>query len=111
MIWTDHFGNKIGESANKIRKSRGFVMFDRWFLAHPRAVNENYLEHQAVALSFSFVLFAAACACFIHALVPGLFQRTGSTMVARLYEAMVTKRVRQNDTAVDSSFAAFDVGL
>ena len=89
-------------------------MFDRWFLAHPRAVNESYLEHQAVALSFSFELFAAACACFVHALVPGLFERTGSATVTRLQEQMVTKRVRRitpRTDAEDATFAAFDAGV
>jgi len=90
-------------------------MLDRWFLAHPRTVNETYLEHQAVALSFSFELFLAACACFIHALVPALFQRTGSAMVMRLHEEMVTKRVRRvsprNDSAKDAAFAAFDASV
>ena len=85
-------------------------MLERWFLAHPREVGENYVEHQASALSFSFQLFSAAAACFVHALVPGLFQRTGSATVRRLHEQMVTKRVRKTD-AVEASFAAFDAGL
>jgi len=85
-------------------------MLERWFLAHPREVGENYVEHQAAALSFSFQLFGAAAACFVHALVPGLFQRTGSATVKRLHEQMITKRVRRSD-AVEASFAAFDAGL
>jgi hypothetical protein len=69
-------------------------MMERWFLAHPRSVNESYLEHQAVALSFSMRLFAAAAVCFVHALVPSLFERTGSRMITELHEKMVTKRLR-----------------
>jgi hypothetical protein len=90
------------------------VMFERWFFAHPRSLNESYLEHQACALKFSFSLFAAAGACLIHALIPGLFERTGSTMVKRLHQEMVTKRVRhpaQPDGLEASSYPAFDVGI
>jgi hypothetical protein len=67
-------------------------MLDRWFLAHPRSVDENYLEHQAVALRFSATLLKATVACFIHAFVPALFPSTGSRMIAQLHEQMVTKR-------------------
>ena len=69
-------------------------MLERWFLAHPRSVNESYLEHQACALKFSASLLAAAGACFVHALVPGLFERTGSRMIERLHGEMVTHRKR-----------------
>lgn len=89
-------------------------MLDRWFLAHPRSVNESYLEHQAHALKFSGSLIMAGLVCFIHALVPGLFERTGSTIIKRLHQEMVTKRVRQpvqSGAPEASSYAAFDVGL
>jgi len=88
------------------------VMLDQWFFSHPREVGESYVEHQGVALSFSFRLFGAAAACFVHALVPGVFQRTGSTMVKRLHDEMVKNRVRRPvERDVETSYAAFDVGL
>jgi hypothetical protein len=89
-------------------------MLDRWFLAHPRSINESYLEHLAHALKFSGSLIMAGLACFAHALVPGLFERTGSTMVKQLHQEMVRKRVRQpaqSDASEVSSYAAFDVGI
>jgi hypothetical protein len=89
-------------------------MLDRWFLDHPRSINESYLEHQAHALKFSGSLIMAGLVCFVHALVPGLFERTGSTMVKRLHQDMVTKRVRQparSETSEASSYAAFDFGI
>ena len=69
-------------------------MLDRLFLDHPRSVNESYLEHQAHALRFSGSLLMAAGACLIHALMPGLFQRTGSRMIERLHDEMVVHRKR-----------------
>jgi len=74
-------------------------MLDRWFLAHLRSVDEGYLEHQGRALRFSGSLFAAAGACFIHALVPGLFERTASRMIERLHGEMVVHRKRNETTA------------
>ena len=32
---------------------------DRLFIAHPRAVNENYLAHAGVALRFALLLLGA----------------------------------------------------
>jgi hypothetical protein len=69
-------------------------MLDRLFLAHPRSVDESYFEHQKVAFSFAGVLFLAAAACALHGLFPALCEKTGSNMVKRLYERMVTSRRR-----------------
>ena len=74
-------------------------MLDRLFLDHPRSVDESYLEHQAHALRFSGSLLMAAGACFIHALVPGLFQRTGSRTIERLHDEMVVHRKRNEAPA------------
>lgn len=68
-------------------------MFTRLFLEHPRSIGESYLEHQRHALGFGLSLFLAALACFVHALIPALFVRTGSTAVTRLQERMVRHRV------------------
>jgi hypothetical protein len=67
-------------------------MLDRVFLAHPRSVDEGYLEHQGVAFGFAGALLLAAGACALHGLFPALCERTGSTMVKRLYERMVAHR-------------------
>lgn len=67
-------------------------MFNRLFLQHPQSVGESYLEHQRHALGFAFSLFFAALACFVHALVPALFVRTGSEAVTRLHDRMVVHR-------------------
>lgn len=67
-------------------------MLSRLFLAHPRSVGESYLEHQRRALGFGLSLLLAALACLVHALVPGLFVRTGSAAVTRLHERMARHR-------------------
>jgi len=59
-------------------------MFDRLFAAHPRSVNETYLQHQRVALSFAVPLLGAGLAALVHALVPGLCQKTAGDAIRRL---------------------------
>jgi hypothetical protein len=68
-------------------------MIDRLFRDHPASVNETYLEHMAVAGSFGWAMLKASCACFVHALVPGLCERTGSRIITQLHGRMVTNRV------------------
>ena len=72
-------------------------MFTRLFLQHPRSIGESYLEHQRHALGFGFSLLLASLACFVHAIVPGLFVRTGSTAIARLHDRMVANRTASGD--------------
>lgn len=57
---------------------------DRLFLDHPRSVNETYLDHMDVAMSISGKLFVAGMACFVHALIPGLFQNTASSIMNKI---------------------------
>ncbi len=56
------------------------------FITHPQSVDESYVEHMAFAGRFSAVLFLAAGAALVHALLPFLFETTASRMIAQLYE-------------------------
>jgi hypothetical protein len=58
------------------------------FTDHPRAVGETYGGHFAQAARFGGQLLAAGIACWAHALVPALCERTGSRAVGRLHAAM-----------------------
>lgn len=69
-------------------------MFDRVFLAHPRAVNESYLEHAAVAGRFGCELLMAGLACLVHAVIPIFFTTTASRTVTCLHARMGDGRVR-----------------
>jgi hypothetical protein len=60
-------------------------MISRVFLEHPAKVEETFLEHMFFALKFSGLLFAAAGAALVHALVPCLFEKTASGIIAKLY--------------------------
>ncbi|MBB4173785.1 DUF6356 family protein [Sulfitobacter noctilucicola] len=61
-------------------------MFARVFLDHPAKVNETFAQHMLFALKFSGLLFAAAGAAFVHAIIPCLFERTASRIIGQLYE-------------------------
>ena len=61
-------------------------MIARIFLDHPAKVKETFFEHMFFALRFAGLLFLAAGAAFIHALVPCLFEKTASQIIRSLYE-------------------------
>ena len=67
-------------------------MIRRWFLSHPSSVNESYFEHMEVASGFGVALLGAGLACLVHAVVPCLFERTGSRTIAALHQRLVIGR-------------------
>ena len=60
-------------------------MIARIFLDHPSSVDETYGEHARFAAGFSLKLFAAGFAALIHAIIPCLFEKTASGMIAEMY--------------------------
>jgi hypothetical protein len=67
----------------------------RWSLSdHPSSVGESYVEHLGVALSFAGRLMLGGAACFVHAFLPFLFVKTGSSTIAELHDRMVANRGR-----------------
>lgn len=64
------------------------------FTEHPASVDESYLEHMGAAASFAFWFQLAAIAAIVHAIFPFLFVKTGSQIVTRLHDRMVTNRRR-----------------
>lgn len=65
---------------------------NRAFAEHPASVGETYREHFVVAGSFGWALFKASLACFVHAVLPFAFEKTGSAAIIELHKRMVTKR-------------------
>jgi hypothetical protein len=63
-------------------------MLRRLFLDHPASVGESYGQHFRVAAGFGWAMLVGAIGAFVHALVPALCQRTGSTTVKRLHERL-----------------------
>jgi hypothetical protein len=69
-------------------------MIDRLLFDHPRSVGESYGEHLLVAGGFGMAMIGAGLACMVHAIVPGLFARTGSATIETLHGRMVRNRRR-----------------
>jgi hypothetical protein len=76
-------------------------MLSELFTRHPASVGETYTEHMQVAAGFGLRLFLASLACFVHALLPFLFERTGSTAIQTLHGSMVISRLRRDDRVRD----------
>ena len=68
-------------------------MAERLLTRHLDSVNETYLEHMGHAMGFAAAMAFGAIVCFVHALLPFLFERTGSDCIRRLHERMVVNRV------------------
>ncbi len=76
------------------------------FTTHPAAVGESYGQHMGAALGFAARMLAGSLACFVHALLPFLFERTGSRIIADLYDRMIQHRRRvQYDAAQDNALS------
>ena len=62
------------------------------FTEHPNSVGENYFQHMLVSFSFSLLMIKGFFVCFIHALLPFCFEKTGSDMIKDMHERMVINR-------------------
>jgi hypothetical protein len=67
-------------------------MIDRLLFQHPRSVGESYVEHAAAASTIGFRMIAGGAACLVHAIVPALCVRTGSTTIKTLYARLMARQ-------------------
>jgi len=58
------------------------------FVVHPAAVGETYGQHLRFAAGFGGSMVGSGLACLVHALLPFLFQTTGSWTVRRLHQRL-----------------------
>ena len=85
-------------------------MIRRLFLDHPASMGESYFEHQGVAFSFAARLAAAAGACAVHALLPGLFVTAASRAVADLNDRLAEGR-RRRSAPTDQAIAGIPYSI
>ena len=64
----------------------------RTFLNHPESVGETYGEHFMMAGSFGLRMVFAGLACMVHALLPFLFEQTGSRCINQLHGRMAARK-------------------
>ena len=49
-------------------------------------VNVTYHQHMRIAFKIGFTMLVTGVFCLIHGLIPGLFKKTGSNQIAKMYE-------------------------
>jgi putative acetyltransferase len=77
------------------------------FTQHPASVGESYSEHLRHAAGFALSMIGGGLAVLVHAVLPFLFTRTGSGVIADLNTRMITARRPQPvERAVGRSRAA-----
>jgi putative acetyltransferase len=65
------------------------------FTAHPASVGESYFQHLRHAAGFAASMITGGLAVFVHAVLPFLFVKTGSGVIADLNMRMITNRRQQ----------------
>ena len=53
---------------------------------HLNEVNETYFQHMRIAFTIGITMLLTGVLCLIHGLMPGLFKKTGSKQIAKMYE-------------------------
>jgi hypothetical protein len=77
-------------------------LFHSLFVEHPASVDETYLEHCIIALSFGTKMVVAGVACMVHGLLPALFVTRGSDTICALHERMVVSRRKSSRSTLIS---------
>lgn len=78
-------------------------LIDRYFLEHPRSAGQGYFQHLCFAWRFGSTLFGAACAAFLHGLLPNLHTSTASRTVGRLHAKMEARQRAESRLQADAS--------
>jgi len=73
-------------------------ILDRVFLAHPRTVDESYLEHCGFAARIGSKLLLAGMAALVHAIVPCLCETTASRIILAMNANIVARRAKANQS-------------
>ena len=68
------------------------------FTQHPATAGETYFQHMVSASSFGARMLGAAFCCFVHALLPFMFEKTAGRMITGLYDRMIINRHRSPAT-------------
>jgi len=66
------------------------------FTEHPREVGEGYFGHMRTAAGFGAVMVVGGLCVMVHAVLPFLFERTGSRTMDKLHKRM-TRRTQRSD--------------
>lgn len=71
-------------------------MADNPLTRHLDEAGETYAEHCGKAASFGFRMIGGGLACLVHAVLPFLFERTGSETVRGLHSTLCKRADKPN---------------
>jgi len=66
----------------------------RLLTQHPETVGETYFQHMYSASYFGLKMLGGAFCCFVHAILPFMFEKKGSRIITDLHDRMITNRHR-----------------
>lgn len=69
----------------------------RLFTHHPDAVDETYLEHMRFAGGAGVRMVCAGLAALVHAILPFMFERTASRLMAPIAHKLVARNSELQD--------------
>jgi hypothetical protein len=61
---------------------------------HLAVMHETYWEHMAFALEMAWIMLSGGMLIIFHALIPAIFERSGSKRIALLGEKMRERQAR-----------------
>ncbi|HXH00409.1 MAG TPA: DUF6356 family protein [Sphingomicrobium sp.] len=67
-------------------------MLGRLFRDHPRSLQMGWAKHGVGAIAIGVRMIGAGAACFVHALIPGIFTETAGRTITRLHEQMCKRK-------------------
>ena len=53
---------------------------------HLNEDNETYFQHMRITLKIVITMLVTGVFCLIHGLIPGVFKKTGSNQITKMYE-------------------------
>ena len=53
---------------------------------HLNEDNETYFQHMRITLKIVIIMLVTGVFCLIHGLIPGVFKKTGSNQITKMYE-------------------------
>ena len=53
---------------------------------HLNEVNETFFHHMRIAFKIGIIMLVTGVFCLIHGLIPGLFKKTGSNQITKMYQ-------------------------
>ncbi len=71
-------------------------MSNKPLFRHLDEIGEGYAEHGGHAAAFGLRMIGGGLACLVHAILPPLFERTGSDTVRSLHATLCKRADRPN---------------